>query len=234
MNVADKASHLTAQNERAAFTLIELLVVISIIGILASLLLPALAKARAVALQAKCGSNLRQVALASKLWSNDCGDRYPWQVDPSQGGTRTIGPAVEHFRALANELVTPRLLLCPSDGAKTPATTFPAFSSTNLSYFVGFDASEALPLSLLAGDRRLQYQTDTCEPGQAACNTAGTTAYELTVAAASQYRWNSKTHVRGGNLALADGSVQKARDLDLANYIRHTEDAGGNNHIQKP
>ena len=99
---------------------------------------------------------------------------------------------------------------------------------------VGFDASEALPLSLLAGDRRIQRLTDTGEPAQAMCNTVGTLAYELTVASASDYRWYSRTHVSGGNLALADGSVQKARTLDLPNYLRHTEDAGGNNHIQKP
>jgi prepilin-type N-terminal cleavage/methylation domain-containing protein/prepilin-type processing-associated H-X9-DG protein len=212
------------QEERAAFTLIELLVVIAIIAILAGLLLPAIGAA----------SNLRQIALAAKMWSNDAGDRYPWQVAPAQGGTRTLNPAVEHFRALTNELITPRVLVCPSDGAKSPANVFPALTSANLSYFVGFDASEALPLSLLAGDRRIQRLTDTGEPAQATCNTVATTAYELTVASASDYRWYSKTHASGGNLALADGSVQKALDRELPNYIRHTDDAGGNNHIQKP
>ena len=148
---------------------------IAIIAILAGMLLPALAKAKAKAQKIKCTSNLKNVGLGFRIFATDNGDLYPMAVPDAQGGSASAADlragatlVYRHFLSLSNELQTPKIVLCPSDGLgrveavnwstnRTRGANAAQYFAGNssVSYFVGFEADETLPQSLLSGDRNI-------------------------------------------------------------------------------
>jgi prepilin-type processing-associated H-X9-DG protein len=201
-------------------TVLELLIVIGCLSILAALLLPALARPKSNVNRGRCIYNLKGIGLSFRTWALDNRDKYPMQVSVTNGGTMELvsrGIAFPHFLVMSNELSTPKVLVCPEeiDSKVIAASTFaqivpgnfsntiPFTNDNNLSYFVGVDADPSQPAALLSGDKNLMINNAAAIHGLQSIGT--NTAVE----------WLRPRHNGGGNICLADGSVQQVDSKGL-------------------
>ena len=105
------------------------------------------------------------------------------------------GEVVATFQVMSNELSIPKILVCDMDTGHDYATNFSVnFTTSNISYFIGVDATDAQPGGLISGDANLLVNGRPAPPGllNLATNTAS---------------WTKNRHNLTGNVLFCDGSV---------------------------
>ena len=198
---------------RLAFTLIEVIIVVAVLITAAMVFLPTIMRPpRVTSSRISCVNNLKQLGLAYKIWELDNGDRLPFHVSITNGGAMEpamAGNPALVFEVMSNELSTPKILLCPRDGTRRAATNFLTLRSTNLSYFVGLEATNNAPSAFISGDRNLT-------------NAGGVKGGVLLATTNDPVSWTAALHQNCGNIGLADGSVQQLSTKLLRDAVANT------------
>ena len=199
------------RNFHAGLTLVELLVLVAILAILAGMIPVSFTSARPKAQRIKCVNNLKNVGVAFHIYAESENGLFPWESTNSTGAVRSDfskGPEF-YFRAMKNELSTPRLVVCPSD-SRTEAKDWTNFSAIHVSYLIGEDGAKRLPESLLAGDRNMMTNGVPLKTGI------------QRIESGADVRWDKTQHEQQGNAVLGDGSVRQLSSSRLKEQFKNS------------
>jgi len=179
----------------------------------------------------------------------------PWRVDTTEGGTQhnpLQNNSWLNYAVMSNELVTPILLACPSDGSTKAARNFSSnpvdgflslnFRNNAVSYFIGLDSflTDAWPATVgvmtaaLAGDRNLQVDQLNVLCSSGVTTAAAVRAYVRANPSPPLTRWTNAIHGVVGNILMIDGQVAQTSSLRAVDAITPPLDDNATFHLLLP
>ncbi len=199
---------LHASRGTRGFTGWDLLIVVVTVLLAAGIFLRAMTPTRCSGgSRITCVSNIKQVGLAFRIWANDHGEKFPMALSTQGANAGSLefnltGEVWRQFQVISNELNNPKILTCPSDTRVRSTDWDDITNNAHLSYFVGIDADETRPQTILSGDRNLKSSTR---------STNGV----LFLKTGDTLEWTKELHNKVGNFGLADGSAMQINTIAI-------------------